>query len=103
MAVVAWTELARRGFQRIVATIGRRVSARVARKWATKLLSAVAKLNDFPEIGSPVEDFPEAALRERIVGPYRVVYRYDGITCHILAVIRAEQDLQRVLPPGDIE
>ena len=101
MARVAWTADARSHFQRHVTRIGRETSARTAKKWAAKLRAAVAILETFPEIGSPIEDGPVPDLREQLVGPYRVVYRFDGGVCLILAIPRAEQDLWRVITPED--
>jgi plasmid stabilization system protein ParE len=41
-----------------------------------RIHAAVAKLADFPESGSIVPEFSDSALREVIVWPFRVVYRY---------------------------
>jgi plasmid stabilization system protein ParE len=81
-----------------VRRIAREVSVRVAEEWATSIREAIALLETLPEIGSPVEDIPFPGLRERIIGPYRVIYRYDGEECLILTIPRAERDLSGYTP-----
>lgn len=103
MAHITWTRTARSDLERILRRIAHEASPQSAIKWAAKLREAVSLLEIFPEIGSPVEDVPVVNLRERIVGPYRVIYRYDGTACYILTIPRAEQDLRRILTPGDLE
>ena len=101
MAGISWSAAARADLQRIVTRIAREASPRTAREWGDRLRAAVDLLETLPEIGSPVEDVPIAGLRERIVGPYRIIYQFDGTDCRVLAIPRAEQDLSRVLSPDD--
>jgi hypothetical protein len=54
-----------------------------------------------PEIGAPVEELEWPGVREQIVGSYRVLYRFDGTTCRVGAVVRAERDLRRAVVPDD--
>ncbi|HEY2784947.1 MAG TPA: type II toxin-antitoxin system RelE/ParE family toxin [Fimbriiglobus sp.] len=68
-------------------------------KWARKLLRSTRILSKLPEIGSPVEEFPGFDLRELIVGPFRVIYRYRKGTCRVAIVVRAEQDIFRHFDP----
>lgn len=60
-------------------------------------------LEQFPEIGTPVEDLDRLGLRERLVGPYRVIYRFTGTECRIGAVVRVERDLSRAITPDDFD
>ena len=103
MAQVTWSATARDDLERILRRIAQETSARTAAEWAAKIREAVELLQAFPEMGSPVEDAPVANLRERIIGPYRLIYRYNGIDCVILTIPRAEQDLRRAISPGDSE
>lgn len=82
--------------------LAREASPRTAAAWAARIRDAVAALKDFPEIGAPVEDAPFPGLREQLVGPYRIIYRFDGTDCWIVTVIRAEQDLRGVLDPENL-
>jgi plasmid stabilization system protein ParE len=82
--------------------IAREASPRTAAVWAGRIRRPVATLADLPEIGSPVDDSPVPGLRERIVGPYRIIYRFDGADCLIVTLVRAEQDLRQVLDPENL-
>jgi plasmid stabilization system protein ParE len=82
--------------------LAREASPRTAAVWAARIGDAVAALRDFPEIGAPVDDVPFSGLRERLVGPYRLIYRFDGVDCWIVTMIRAEQDLRGGLDPEDL-
>lgn len=50
-------------------------------------LTASERLALFPESGRILPEFPDLSYREVIVGNYRVVYRQDGATVWILAVV----------------
>ena len=73
-------------------------SGRIADKWSVKITRAVARLALLPESGSPVEEFPGHGFREIFVGPYRVIYKYDGTNCTIAAFAHGKQDLRIVMP-----
>ena len=52
-----------------------------------RLIAAVDPLRDFPQLGRPVEEFPDPSVREVLLRPYRIVYRivsHDAI--HILTI-----------------
>jgi len=102
MAGIVWGEPARRHVRHHLRWIETRSSTRTAAIWAEKISEAVQTLEAFPEIGAMIEDIPVRGLRERLVGNYRIIYRYDGVNCHILAVATAEQDLERLFTPEDL-
>lgn len=93
MARLAWTERARSDLRRVVNRLRRVASPATARKWAARIRAAVGRIESTPELGAPVEDVDLDGLREWIVGPFRLVYQFDGATCEILAIVRAERDL----------
>jgi plasmid stabilization system protein ParE len=101
MAGIIWSPDARFDYERHLTRIAREASWRTAAKWAEKFRNSIQLLEQFPGIGAPVEDVPILGLRERLVGPYRLIYRYDGRDCRILSIPRAEQDLQRILMPEE--
>lgn len=72
-----------------------------AEAWRVRIEKAVSALEALPEIGAPVEELDWPGVREQIVGNYRVLYRYDGTTCRVGAVVRAERDLRRAVMPED--
>ena len=52
-----------------------------------RLIAAVDPLRDFPQLGRPVEEFPDPSIREVVLRPYRIVYRivsHDVI--HVLTI-----------------
>ncbi len=101
MAKIIWSAPTRFDLEMILATIAREVGQHVARKWSQRISRAIAQLALFPEIGSEVEVFPFRNFREQIVGPYRIIYRFDGVNCRLLAIVRAQQDLTRRLNTED--
>lgn len=46
-----------------------------ARRFAETVKAKVTRLQDFPDSGRLVPEFPNSGLRELIVGDYRVIYR----------------------------
>lgn len=102
MAEVSWSDDAKSDLRSYYLRIARD-SVTAAEKWRVGILHAVAALEAFPEIGPAVEEVAMAGLRELIVGPYRVLYRFDGARCRIGLVIRAERDLRRAFRPESFE
>ena len=102
MALVIWSPTARIDLRAIYDRIACD-SVLTAEKWLNKLLQAVAILEQLPEIGSPVEEPGFTGYREQIVGPYRIMYRFNGTTCRIAIIVRAERDLRNVSLPEDLE
>ena len=101
MARVTWSPTARIDYERLLTWIATEASLQTALLWAAKIRASVQVLEDFPEIGAPVEDTAQTGFRERLVGPYRIIYRYDGTKSTIYYIARAEQDLGRILSPED--
>ena len=103
MAGIVWTTDARREFDGVLATIRKEAGLSAAQKWQRRFAKAVAQIAAFPELGSPVEEYPWRDYREQFVGPYRMIYRFDSTNCRILSVTRGEQRLPRRLdePAGD--
>lgn len=66
-----------------------------ARRVAATLRSATAELRDIPLKGKVVEEFGNHAIRERVVRPWRVVYRVLPDEVHVLAIVHARRTLDR--------
>ncbi len=101
MALVIWSPTARADLRAIYDRIARD-SVLTAEKWLSKLLQAAYTLEQFPEIGSLVEEPGFTGYREQIVGSYRIMYRYNGTVCCIAIIVRAERDLRNVTLPDDL-
>lgn len=64
---------------------------------ATRILSATDDLPRFPRIGRRVPEWDDDAVRERIVGNYRLIYQLQEESILILAVVHGAR-----LLPDDI-
>ena len=85
MAEVRWTLQAADDLEAIVAFIGQD-SLRYARFFAMDVLAAVDRLTTFPYSGRVVPEQGDSAIREIILGSYRIVYRVKGDFVQILTV-----------------
>ena len=104
MAQVRWSTVARRQFQAIVRYVADD-SLSAATALAAQFRAASIRVVSFPRLGRMVPEFQQPAIREVIVGQYRLIYRVDGETVVILTVIHGSRDLLRQMPggPWDIE
>lgn len=100
MAAIRWTLGARRNLREIVTYI-QRDSSVYAAQVAERLLAAVDRLEQLPKLGRVVPEYQDAALRELLVGHYRVIYRVQSDSIGIIALIHASRDLLRHLPATD--
>lgn len=62
-----------------------------------RVLSAVERMADFPGMGGHVPEIDDDAIRELIVGPYRVIYRVQAEAVHLAAVVHGARDLRNAL------
>ncbi len=100
MAEVVWTMPALDDLNDIVEYISR--DSRVyAERFATRVLEAARRLEDFPYSGRLVPEFKEENIREVIYGSYRIIYIVRGNTSYITAVIHGSRDILRQLDGGD--
>lgn len=73
----------------------RQDSPTAARQFRKKAESVLRRLEEFPESGRPIPEFPGLSHREVIVRPYRFFYRVVGQTVWVVAVWHSAQ-----LPEG---
>jgi len=99
MAIVRWTQHALDDLRDIHGFIARD-SPRAAESLVDRLLTATERLEPFPESGRVVPELPELNYREIIVSSYRVLYRPEGNTVWIAAVVHGRRLLDR--EPGEI-
>jgi toxin ParE1/3/4 len=104
VVTVHWTSVAFRQFRGIVDYVAA-FSPSAGSTLADRITQALDNLETFPRLGRMVPDYQDEAIRELIVGDYRVVYRLVGDEVRIIAVLHGSQDLMRHLPDGpwDIE
>ncbi len=90
MTRVVWSPHAVRDLEAIHAYIAGE-SARYADLVIGRLLAAVERLESFPESGREVPERAHGSIREVIVGPYRVVYRFRPGLVEIATVFRGSR------------
>ena len=90
MTSVIWSPQSVRDLEAIHAYISDE-SVRYADLVVGRLVAAVERLQEFPESGRSVPERADAAIRELIVGPYRVVYRLRPGLVEIATVFRGSR------------
>lgn len=66
----------------------------VGARLLSEMLERIQTLRDHPEKGRVVPEFEQAALRELIHPPFRIVYRVQGATVSVVRVWRSERLLR---------
>lgn len=56
-----------------------------------RIFSAVERLSEFPQSGRIVPEKDDPAIREIMVGRFRVVYRFRGASVEVATVFRASR------------
>ncbi|MCD4754495.1 MAG: type II toxin-antitoxin system RelE/ParE family toxin [Deltaproteobacteria bacterium] len=82
---VRFTPSARAQFLSALAYI-RRDKPSAAVLFRNRTETVLRRLEDFPESGRVIPEFPELAYREVIISPYRFFYRIKGDLVWIVAV-----------------
>ena len=98
MAQVRWTPQAADDFEAIAEFISID-SPPYAQLFALNVFKAIERLNSFPRSGRVVPELGNAAIREIILGNYRIVYRLRKDLVEILTVYHGA----RLLNPSDLE
>ena len=70
-----------------------RDSPSYAAAFASRAELAAASLAEFPDRGRRVGEFEDPAVRELIVGSYRLIYRVRATQVLILALVHKSRDL----------
>lgn len=96
---VQWSETAVRDLEELVSYVAAD-SAATAERILKKLESRAQSLKSSPARGRVVPElvhFGIRSWRELIVRPYRIIYRIDAGTVHVLAVLDGRRDLEELL------
>lgn len=73
----------------------RRDNPTAARRFREKAETLLRRLEDFPESGRLIPEFPDLPHREVIIKPYRFFYRVEKRTVWIVAVWHSAQETGR--------
>ncbi|MBI2919915.1 MAG: type II toxin-antitoxin system RelE/ParE family toxin [Planctomycetes bacterium] len=87
---VRFTPTGRAQFLAVVEFI-RRDRPSAAQRFRKRAGTALRRLEDFPNSGKSLPEFPDLPHREVIVPPYRFFYRVEGTTVWIMAVWHSAQ------------
>ena len=71
-------------------------SPRYAQLVVQRIVAAVERLEAFPESGRVVPELDRPEIREVIVTPYRVVYRYRGEAVEVVTVFRSSRQIPEI-------
>lgn len=93
---LAWSPEAIEDIESIAAYI-ERDSVWYAKAVASKIVETAESIPDYPELGRIVPEIGDAAIRERLVYSYRVIYRLEAERVLIAAVIHGSRSLQPLL------
>ena len=81
-----------------IASYIERDSAWYAKAVASKIVETAETIPDFPELGRIVPEIGDAAIRERFVYSYRIIYRLEPERVLVAAVIHGSRLLQPFIP-----
>ncbi len=90
MAEIKWSPQSLEDIETIANFIARD-SSYYARMFTIKVFESVDRLELFPESGRVVPELKRKAIREVIIGNYRIIYRIRGNLIEILTVYHASR------------
>jgi toxin ParE1/3/4 len=95
---VVWSPRALDDIDSIASYISRDSTAH-ASTVVTRIIRITRTLRQFPFAGRIVPELEDESLRERFVYSYRIIYRVEGQTVTVAAVIHGQRMLEAVEPP----
>ena len=97
MTPLTWSPEAQRDIESIRTYISED-STRYADLVVRRIVATVERLETFPESGRIVPERGDPSIREVLVNPYRVVYRFRGKAVEIVTVFHASRSFPAALP-----
>ncbi|MGV8083565.1 MAG: type II toxin-antitoxin system RelE/ParE family toxin [Coriobacteriia bacterium] len=96
---VIWAPLAREHVAQAFAYIAaERPSAAV--RWFDAIVDVAGSLSAFPGMGRMTPEAERPELREALVDPYRLIYRYDSDQIVVLGVFHIRQQIDAEMLEG---
>lgn len=93
---LVWSPEALEDIEAIAAYI-ERDSPWYAKAVASKIVETAQAIPEYPELGRAVPEIGDAAIRERLIHRYRLIYRVESDRIVVAAVIHGRQDFEPFL------
>jgi toxin ParE1/3/4 len=90
---IIWSPYAALCLEEICTFIGRD-SERYAALFSQRIIAAIEQTSEFPETGRIVPEYNNPALREKILGNYRIVYRLKENAIEIVVIVHGSRLLK---------
>jgi toxin ParE1/3/4 len=84
---------------RAIATYIAEDSVAYAKSMAQKIMASTRRLAVFPMSGRVVPEFGEESIREVFAYSYRIIYRVEGETVTIAAVVHGKRPVELEIQP----
>lgn len=97
MVEIRWTPQAASDLESIAQFIAAD-SAHYAQIFVIDVFQAIERLTSFPQLGRIVPEVDDPAIREILLGNYRIVYRLREAVVEVLTIYHAA----RLLDPGSL-
>lgn len=95
MVQVKWSQEAENDLDEYCTYIARTSWQSRAGSFAARVLAVVESIGLLPYSGWVVSEYGEVAIRERLPGKHRIIYRVDGDTVRVLTIIRGAKKLPK--------
>jgi len=92
---ITWSPQSLRDLEGIRAYVAQD-SRRYADLVVQRIVAGVERLEAFPESGRVVPELDQPEIREVIIKPYRMVYRYRGEAVEIATVFRSSRQIPEI-------
>ena len=100
MARIIWSDSARESLHAIAEYIALD-SPHYAKVFVQRIIGAVERLRDFPQMGRTVPEYNDRTMREVVFHRYRIIYRLVDGQVLVLAVVHASRDLGKTSLESD--
>ena len=90
---IIWSPYAAQSLEDICLFI-ERDSLRYAKLFARRVIAAIELISEFPDSGRKVPEYNDYALREKILGNYRIVYRLRETAVEIVIIVHGSRLLR---------
>ncbi len=98
MAEVVWSPRAVEDVRAIVTYIAED-SLAYAKSVAQKIVASTRRLSTFPMSGRVVPEFGDESIREVFAYSYRIIYRIEGQTVTVAAVVHGKRPVELEVQP----